>query len=62
MKLINKIIIFSILGVPLWALLDTFLIRGMGFEEYLYVCSVEVAMFLCGMLAGIKIIQKENKK
>lgn len=62
MKLHIKIMLLSLLIVPLCAFLDAVLIRGLTFYEYLYVCIFEMFIFNIGVLVGVKSFRKELEK
>lgn len=57
-----KIIILSLILVPITAYLDYIFIGANDFEAYLKICFFELLIFNLGMLTGIKIVRKETQK
>lgn len=62
MKFYYKILLFSIITIPIAAYLDAIIIRGMSHIEYLYVCTWEMLIFYLGVLVGFKGLEREIKK
>lgn len=61
MRLLYKIILFTIILIPITAYLDAILIRGMSFNDYIYVCFWEMIILNIGILIGFKTLEKELK-
>lgn len=61
MRLLYKIILITIILIPITAYLDAILIRDMTFNDYIYVCFWEMIILNIGILIGFKTLEKELK-
>ena len=61
MKPNTKLLLIASIGLlltPLFAYLDTKLIGAVDFWTYLLMCSWELAIYLIGVLTGMKLLKK----
>jgi len=62
MRAYYKVVLYTIIVIPIAAYLDAVLIRGMSFSDYLYVCTFEMIIFNIGVRVGMKVLRKELKE